>query len=163
MSDFGGIEGWLAEAVPRARDAGAVLVMRPRATDILSDTQRCLAVLSEFDEPAFGLLLDPVGLLAPSMLGFVEDHLRRAFESLGRHPRLAGVVLSGAWLGTGEERVKPTSLLMDRAAGGRVNAKDVVGLYAEHVAPETSVFLVGPGASVQAGRVCELLDMTGRG
>ncbi|MEO0511730.1 MAG: hypothetical protein AAF108_02385 [Planctomycetota bacterium] len=148
---------WLTGALPRARDAGGTVVVRPRATHVLSDPQRCYAILEEFDEPAMGVLLDPVGMLAPSMLGFAEDHLRRAFGAIGRHPRLAGVVLSGAWLGTGETRVKPTSLLMDRADGGRVNARDVVSLYAELTPPGTPVFLVGPGASVQAARVVELL------
>lgn len=148
---------WLGDALPRAREAGRTIHIRPRATHVVSDPQRCVALLEKFDDPALRLVLDPIGMLTPSMLGFVQDHLRRAFEALGAHPRLSGVVLAGAWLGTGEERVKPTSILMDRPDGGQVNARDLLSVYAEHVGVGVPVLLVGPGPDVQAARIRELL------
>lgn len=71
--------------VHRARldAAGRRLVFRPQARHVLGDPQRCLKFLLAREEQPFGLALDAAAMLEPSMLERAEEHLARAFESLG--------------------------------------------------------------------------------
>lgn len=56
------------------------VLFRPHHADVLSDIQRCLAFVRDEvrrREDGFGLVFDPIGLLAPSMRASAADHLAR--------------------------------------------------------------------------------------
>jgi hypothetical protein len=68
-----------------AEHTGTKLLLRPHARHILNDPQRCARYLTDFAGPTFGLALDPVSMLEPSMLPSAEEHLVRIMERLGSH------------------------------------------------------------------------------
>ena len=71
--------------------AECLMCFRPHARHVLNDVQSTLSFLKQREGQSFGLALDPAGLLEPSMLDDVEDHLTRMFEILG--PRCDFLVL----------------------------------------------------------------------
>lgn len=83
------------ELAGRCAAQGVQLIIRPHARHALADAQRCLTMLRA-ESPGLGVLLDPVAMLEPGMLGHVEDHLARVLESLGGHPGVAGVMVTSA-------------------------------------------------------------------
>ncbi len=62
-------------------------LLRPHARHVLSDHLACQRYLQERPSDKFGLLLDPVAMLEPSMLPDARDHLIRTREALGEHAR----------------------------------------------------------------------------
>lgn len=70
---------------------GARVLLRPAATDVISDAPSCLRFLERrarfgTDGPArLGLFVDPVGMLAPSMLPTAPEHLERIVAHLAGH------------------------------------------------------------------------------
>ncbi|MEM9167775.1 MAG: hypothetical protein AAGB48_12230 [Planctomycetota bacterium] len=115
-------DGWeaLADGVARWRSTmpEVRLCLRPAAGCIVSDPQACLTFLRGTEDPGVELLLDPVAMMTASMLGHAEDHLARAFESLGGEPRVAGVVLSRP-VAEGDD-VRPAPLEPGRGLSGVV-------------------------------------------
>jgi hypothetical protein len=88
-------------------ERGITVLLRPHARHVLSDPHSCLAFLRRQEgEPAkaggLGLIPDPAALLTEAMLPRAEDHLRRAFETLGGHPRTAAVILSNVQPASGD-------------------------------------------------------------
>lgn len=86
----------IAGAADSFRKHDATLCLRPHAGCVLSDPQGCLNFFREDPPERVELLLDPVAMLTPAMLDKAEDHLTRAFESLGDHPAVVGCVLAAA-------------------------------------------------------------------
>ncbi|MEZ6318015.1 MAG: hypothetical protein R3B49_04560 [Phycisphaerales bacterium] len=91
--------GWAAlndacdRLAPGLERAGVVACVRPGVADVLCDWPRTRAWAEERRAGPFEVLLDPVRLLTPAMLGQIEDHLDRMFDRLG--PVAAGVVVAG--------------------------------------------------------------------
>jgi hypothetical protein len=77
----------LAEACSRLetdlRATGRRICFRPHARHVLSDPASSGAFAREHADRPFEIALDPAAMLESSMLGDVEDHLRRAFAALG--------------------------------------------------------------------------------
>jgi hypothetical protein len=71
--------------------AGRILI-RPHARHVLSDAQSCVTFFRKHGGVA--LLLDPVAMLTPEMVGRAEEHLERTVGTLGG--QAAAVVVSGA-------------------------------------------------------------------
>lgn len=69
------------------------VMIRPNHADVLSDPQRCLAFARQ-EQHGLLLALDPVGLLAPTMLDQAEDHLSRALQVAEHAPLLGAIILS---------------------------------------------------------------------
>lgn len=144
-----GAAGWdrLVDAAGRlARDIddlGGTLLVRPHHAHLVSDVPSCRRLVR--DLPGVRLLLDPVSMLAPSMLRDADDHLRRIVEELG--PSGAAVVLCGCMGGGdalrpcpfGDGLVSPSLLLgaLERTGGGLarlVEAADEESLSAQRSA-----------------------------
>ncbi|QYK46835.1 MAG: hypothetical protein KF838_08550 [Phycisphaeraceae bacterium] len=69
------------------------VMIRPNHADVLSDPQRCLAFARQ-EQHGLLLALDPVGLLAPTMLDQAEDHLSRVRQVAEHAPLLGAIILS---------------------------------------------------------------------
>lgn len=69
------------------------VLVRPHHMDVLSDIQRCLS-FARAETGGLGLAFDPVGLLAPSMIGKAEDHLRRFADAIRGCPAIGAIMLS---------------------------------------------------------------------
>lgn len=84
----------LAAIAPALEARRATLWLRPAAGCILADPQACLTFLRSRPSPAIGLLLDPVAMLTPDMLGDLDDHLVRAMSIAGFVDGVEAVVLA---------------------------------------------------------------------
>lgn len=135
---------------PRLAQGGGRLLLRPHARHILSDVQRCLKLLLQFEGQPVGLALDAASMLEASMMGHAPDHLRRAFETLG--PRCDAAWLSSvafdappppglddaeAW-----EDAEPISRLVELGKG--LIDPGLLGSLLEFVPRETPIILSGP-------------------
>lgn len=69
------------------------VMIRPNHADVLSDPQRCLAFARK-EQRGLLLALDPVGLLARSMIDQAEDHLSRVRLVAEHSPMLGAIILS---------------------------------------------------------------------
>lgn len=87
---------WCDGAAREAERAGVALWLRPRASHVLCDAQRCLTFLRAREGGPVRLLLDPEGLLAPSMLRDAADHVERIMLALADHPGVAALYLPSA-------------------------------------------------------------------
>lgn len=85
---------WRADAA----SGGVRVMVRPHHADVLSDIQRCLA-FARAERGALLLAMDPVALLAPSMLDKAEEHLRRSVEATRDCPAIGALVLTNTHLG----------------------------------------------------------------
>lgn len=66
------------------------VLFRPHHADVLSDIQRCLAFARDEVRrraDGFGLVFDPIGLLAPSMRANAADHLARWADVVADAPK----------------------------------------------------------------------------
>jgi hypothetical protein len=98
-SGWGRFESFCRELLARPAADSARLCFRPRATDVLSDAPSCARFLREKArwgdrEGLLEILLDPVAMLTPVMLGAAEDHLSRILAYLGAAPGVCAVVLT---------------------------------------------------------------------
>ncbi|MHC5002934.1 MAG: hypothetical protein ACYTJ0_07410 [Planctomycetota bacterium] len=90
---------------------GRRLCFQPHARHVLSDPQSCRAFLRDRADEPFDVALAPASMLEPSMLPDLDDHLRRAFETLG--PVAAVVVLEDDVPGTAPLPADRVTELMD--------------------------------------------------
>lgn len=67
---------------PQLEAHGRTLCFQPHSRHVLSDVQSCINFAREMQGSPFEIALAPALLLEPEMLKDVEDHLRRAFETL---------------------------------------------------------------------------------
>lgn len=81
-----------AELAPR----GATALFRPHVRHVLSDAPSSVGFLQRRAGGPFGLLLDPVAMLARGMLPRAEEHLARILGALAANPATWGVVLANA-------------------------------------------------------------------
>lgn len=81
----------VAQLGPAATDGGYEVLLRPHARHVLCDVQRTLKLLHEWREWPIGLALDAAALVEVSMLVEADDHLRRAYETLGPLARVVFV------------------------------------------------------------------------
>jgi hypothetical protein len=135
------LKAFLDEVAPALRQHGRTLCFRPHHRHVVGDVHSAVKLLRERAGEPFEALLSPGDMLAPSMLGTVEDHLVRMFAHLG--PVAAAVLLFDVAEApdTGE-----TGLLAARPLGqGRLPMDLVARLLADHVPPEVPVILL-PGA-----------------
>lgn len=93
--------GWRSDVAA----GGARVMVRPHHADVLSDIQRCL-VFARAERSALLLAMDPVALLAPSMLDRAEEHLRRSVDATRDCPAIGAIVLTNARM-TDETRPSP--------------------------------------------------------
>lgn len=107
----------------------------PRCDHALSDVPSVQTFLRA--HPGFGLLFDPVALLAASMLERAEEHLARLFESLGSHECTRAIVLANIAPGSEIEGVRASPLHR-----GVVRPRLLVELWREHCGAETPVVLL---------------------
>src|SRR5262249_8001826 len=126
-----GPRGWLAmeEALRRyLEQPGPRLVLRPSYTDVISDAPSWLRFLSQRREWAgdgeerLGVMLDPVAMLAPSMVKNAEDHVARLLELVGSHAGVDAVAASNMEVRDGD---------VERAAlhRGVMDAARIAGVY----------------------------------
>lgn len=93
-------EGWkrLCEVVrwlgPAMAERGQTLCLRPHARHVLSDPSSCLKFLREHEDVPVEVVLEPAAMLTPGMLTEAQVHLTRIVETIGRMPRVAGVLAS---------------------------------------------------------------------
>lgn len=70
----------------------------PRVGEVLSDVPSLRRFLKDREGAAassgWRFVLDPVAMLAPSMLGNADEHVMRVLETLGSHEQCGAVVLS---------------------------------------------------------------------
>lgn len=110
-----GPRGWamleerLADLLSRP---GPRFLVRPRWSDVISDAPSCCRFLELAERhastpPRLGILLDPVAMLAPSMMTNAEDHVRRVIEIVAHRPGVEGVVFSNVELHDGLPRPSP--------------------------------------------------------
>ena len=76
-----------ADLLPAARAAGKTVCFRPHCRHVLSDAPSSLQFLRDHEGAPVEIALSPGSMIEPSMLGVVEDHLERIFETLGATPR----------------------------------------------------------------------------
>jgi hypothetical protein len=72
-----------AELRPQLETHQRKLCFQPHSRHVLSDVPSCLTFLRSMGDSPFEIALATASLLEPEMLKDVDDHLRRAFESLG--------------------------------------------------------------------------------
>lgn len=84
------------------RQPGTRLLLLPHASDVLSDTQRCLTFLTKRGGGAggFGVVIDPMALLTESMLERAGDHLARVAASVLPAYGVAAMVIHPAAYGS---------------------------------------------------------------
>lgn len=104
--------------------AGGELLLRPHARHVISDPQACIMLVKDLP-PGVRILLDPVSMLTPAMLGSAEDHLARAMELA---PFAAAVLISGADLVDDDE--------LRAAREGTALHRDAVRAAADRLAPD---------------------------
>lgn len=63
------------------------------AAEVLSDVPSLRRFLKDREGGGWRFVLDPVGMLADSMVGNAEEHVRRVLEMLGSHEACGAVVL----------------------------------------------------------------------
>ena len=123
----------------------------------MSDIQRCLA-FSRSERGGLLLAMDPVGLLAPSMLPGAEDHLRRIVEATHACPSLGAIVLTNAEMVSSDEEERTRPVAIDR------------GMVPERLMREMSISLAAVAESRElpliltrerAGRQTALLEAWG--
>lgn len=126
---------------PAFEREGRTLCIHPHARHALSDVQGCVAFLRAREGQPFGVALAPASMLTMSMLDTVEDHLTRAFETLGL---LATMVIL--------EDVRPAPTERDEDAlehvslgEGVLPAATIRRLLDAHV-PETTPVVIRAGA-----------------
>jgi len=88
------LEASLSDLADQASRLGVRLAVRPRASHVVSDAQRCVRLLERHQNQPIDLLLEPTMLLTPAMLSESEDHLIRIFDALAGHDRTIGLVLT---------------------------------------------------------------------
>lgn len=113
------LERFCDEVEPQLVQHGKRLCFHPHARHVLSDPQSCARFIKVCADRPFEIALAPASMLEHSMLRHVEDHLHRAFETLGSlcamliladvHVDESGESLKQAPLGDG---VLPRDLLM---------------------------------------------------
>ncbi len=132
---------FLDEVAPALHTHGRTLCFRPHHRHVLGDVHASVRLLRERAADPFEVLLSPADMLAPSMLGTIEDHLVRMFAHLG--PVAAGVLLADVRPAADTEE---TGLLEQCPLGqGVLPAALLRQLIADHLRPETPVILL-PGA-----------------
>lgn len=80
-----------AEQLRTCAASGVRAMVRPNHMDVLSDIQRCLA-FARAERGGLQLAMDPVGLLAPSMVRGAGDHLPRIGKALAGCPAVGAIV-----------------------------------------------------------------------
>lgn len=73
------------------------VLIRPNHTDVLSDIQRCVS-FARAERGGLEIAMDPVGLLAPSMLARAADHLLRFLDAIRGSPAVGAIVLTNLHL-----------------------------------------------------------------
>ncbi len=117
------LRDWCAATRPALEAAGRAVCFTPFSRHVLSDPQSTLTFDREMEDAPFHVTLAPACFLEPSMLDEVDDHLARAFESLGDRARAVlltdaapaddGAALSLRPLGSG---VLPVDHMLDLLA-----------------------------------------------
>lgn len=133
----------LAKRLSAAREGleatGTRWLIRPHARHVLNDPQRCVRFVAEFGGPTFGLALDPVSMLEPSMMEKAEDHVGRIVERLGGMadcvimPEHGAAVTGGAGddervVFAGREAAVLSAEVVRRASGAWIGGKPVFRL-----------------------------------
>jgi hypothetical protein len=103
-----------------AEHTGTRILLRPHARHILNDPQRCARYLNDFGGPTFGLALDPVSMLEPSMRPTAEEHLVRIMQRLGSHAQWV-VLPAGGVKAVGEADDARLAFLPGKAPQGEAD------------------------------------------
>lgn len=82
------LDAFCDKVTPELKRRHVQLAIRPHARHVLSDPASTLSFLNARLGEPFGLALDPISLLEPTMLPVVEEHLERIFEMLGGRAEL---------------------------------------------------------------------------
>jgi hypothetical protein len=129
---------FLDEVAPALRTHNRTLCFRPHHRHVLGDVHASVRLLRERAGEPFEVLLAPADMLAPSMLGTVEDHLVRMFAHLG--PVAAAVLLADV---RQTPETEASGLLEACPFGKGALPHDILRqLLAEYVRPETPVILL---------------------
>lgn len=134
--------GWdrLVEVLRAAR-AGLELrrtrwLLRPHARHVLNDPQRCAKFVEMFGGGVYGLAIDPVALLEPSMVPKWEEHTERVLARLAGFSECIVVSAAGVAGSGDDERV-----VLDESEG-IIKASRVEEI-ARRVAPAVSIVFAG--------------------
>lgn len=149
---------WLANAMQTLIEtchalasAGRYVLVRPHARHTLGDVQRCVRFLSEVPRDRIGIVLDPASLLEPGMLPHAEDHLRRAFETLGPLCQLVWLASVSAPRAEppDDEAEDPVTQALEpvRFSEGLLSPARMIEFWRRFCPPETP--LVAPGLSTR--------------
>lgn len=141
----------MEETSVRLAELGTRLCVRPGAGEVVSDIPSCLTLLRSPVAARVGLVVEPAGLLTPSMVERADDHLERIYSALGEHPGVDAVVLSSP-----DARARPVGL---HHGEGLVDGRRVIELAARFCGPGVDWMILD---DEPAGQV-ELLRMYGPG
>ena len=92
------------------------LCLIPHARHVLNDVQGSINLIRERSDAPIEVALAPTAMLAPSMLGTLEDHLTRCFETLAEHAPF--LFLHDVTVDPHDDRLLPTTLgrgILDRS------------------------------------------------
>ena len=129
------LDAFAARVLPTLETTKRTLCFRPHARHVLSDPQGTLRFLLDHAQQPFEIALSPADMLAPDMLGTIDDHLRRRFESLA--PRAAMIFLN-------DIRLNAAGQARSVALGDGILPQELVlSLIREHV-PATTPLVVPP-------------------
>ena len=129
------LDAFAARVLPTLQTTKRTICFRPHARHVLSDPQGTLRFLLDHDQQPFEIALSPADMLAPDMLGTIDDHLRRMFESLA--PRAAMIFLN-------DIRLNAAGQARSVALGDGILPQELVlSLIREHV-PATTPLVVTP-------------------
>ncbi len=129
------LDAFTERVLPMLQKTKRTICFRPHARHVLSDPQGTLKFLLDHNQQPFEIALSPADMIAPDMIGTIDDHLRRMFESLA--PRAALVFLN-------DIRINAQGLARSVALGDGVLPQELVlSLIREHV-PSTTPLVVSP-------------------
>ncbi|MCH2145183.1 MAG: hypothetical protein MK082_08565 [Phycisphaerales bacterium] len=98
----------LDEITPGLERHGRRLCLVPHARHVLNDVQGSINLIRERAGSPIEVALAPASLLTPSMLGTLEDHLARCFETLAEHAPF--LFLHDVQVDVEDDRLLPTPL-----------------------------------------------------
>ena len=120
------------EIAPQLDRHQRTLCFQPHARHVLNDPQSCARFLQQRSGEAFEIALAPASMLEPTMLDHLEDHLHRAFETLGG---LGAMLMLSDVIAEGDD-VRPVPL-----GDGVLPREVVLRLIDQHVPPSVPIVL----------------------
>ena len=127
------LDAFADRVLPTLQTTKRTICFRLHARHVLSDPQGALRFMLDHAQQPFEIALSPADMITPDMVGTIDDHLRRMFESLA--PRAAMVFLN-------DIRLNAAGQARSVALGDGILPQELVlSLIREHVPANTPVVL----------------------